>query len=105
MKSLFIFLIINSISLISKEKNPSVVCVHGFLGGAWTMHYLGKNIKKEGFDVLNWDYPSTKLSIKSHSENLVKKLKIISEDKPSEPIHFVTHSMGGACFIGRFESP
>lgn len=105
MKKIYFFLIISSFSLFSTETNPSVVCIHGFLGGKWTMHYLGKNIKREGFDVLNWKYPSTKRSIQSHSHHLVQELRSISENKPNKPIHFVTHSMGALVLLGALNHP
>ncbi len=45
--------------------------------------------------VINWVYPSRDKLIEEHAADLVAKLREVADEYPGEPIHFVTHSMGG----------
>jgi pimeloyl-ACP methyl ester carboxylesterase len=53
---------------------------------------LAAALRREGYDVLNWGYSSTRLTIAEIGERLVATLR----DHPSKPrrIHFVGHSLG-----------
>ncbi len=59
------------------------------------MHFFAKNLKKEGWRVVNWEYQSRDRSIEAHAETLVAKLMELATSNPGKPINFVTHSMGG----------
>ncbi len=104
MKKLIFFLCLSSCSLFS-EKSNSVVCIHGFMGGAWCMSFLEKNLKKDGYNVVNWEYPSRDYYIKDHSKNLVKELNYLAKKSPNKPIYFVTHSMGGLVLLSALNDP
>ncbi len=90
----FFVLTISPIVIFSCEERPTVVCIHGFFGSEWNMLYFRKHLLKDGWNVVNWGYPSRSATIKTHSEKLVLDLQQISQDHPGEPISFVAHSMG-----------
>lgn len=73
----------------------SVVCLHGFFRSYKSMIPLGHALKSQGLVVYLWDYQSRRTTIEGHAENLIELLKNIAAAKPGEPIHFVTHSLGG----------
>lgn len=82
-------------SLFSQGSDHYVVCVHGFMGGGWCMHFLEKNLKKDGWEVVNWSYSSREDYIENHAKKLLEKVEQLAKQKPGKPIHFVAHSMGG----------
>jgi len=58
------------------------------------MQKLQTALEKEGFEVINYDYPSSKADIKSLAlESVSDAISLCSED--TSAIHFITHSMGG----------
>lgn len=78
-----------------KAHDCSVVCLHGFFRSYKCMLPIANTLKNEGVDVYLWDYPSRKKTIEKHAEGLVEVLQLIAKEKPGQPIHFVTHSLGG----------
>lgn len=72
-----------------------LVCIHGFMRTYRVMSRIEKAFEKSGWEVLNWDYPSRDKRIEEHAEDLVVILNEIACERPGEPIHFVTHSLGG----------
>ncbi|HMB89334.1 MAG TPA: alpha/beta fold hydrolase [Rhodothermales bacterium] len=78
---------------VSEEKEY-VVLLHGLARSARSMEKLAARLGREGYGVVNIDYPSTRHSIADLTENmLVDKLPALAAKATS--IHFVTHSMGG----------
>lgn len=86
-------------------KNDFLICIHGFLGGSWNMHFLEKSFKKEGWLVINWEYSSRSKSIEDHAESLVKELIKLASEKKGQPIHFVAHSMGSLVLRAALNNP
>lgn len=77
------------------RKKDYVVLLHGFWRTSKSMKKLEKVLIKDGYFVINLDYPSRKEKIEDLSENYLKKaLENKCTDK-NKKIHFVTHSMGG----------
>lgn len=76
-----------------------VVCIHGFMGGKWCMRYIEKNLSEDGWNVVNWDYPSRDDIIQNHGEKLAFSLKELALKNPTKPIHFVAHSMGSLVLL------
>lgn len=56
---------------------------------------MSNALRSEGFDVFLMDYQSRKKTIEQHAEDLVVILNKIAAEKPGQPIHFVSHSLGG----------
>ena len=78
-----------------KEQKRRVILLHGLSRTSRSMRPMEKNLKKNGFPVLNLNYPSRKKPIEELSEWVREKLE--EEIKQSPDLHwdFVTHSMGG----------
>jgi predicted alpha/beta hydrolase family esterase len=98
-------LILLTASLFPKERDNNLVCIHGFMGAPWNMGFLEKNLKKDGWDVRNWQYPSRDKVIKNHSEQLVCYLKSLALNNPGKPIYFITHSMGSLVLLAALNNP
>lgn len=79
---------------IVSAKNEYVILLHGFQRSSRVMKKIERALLKEGYDVININYPSTKKSIEELSNNYLKK-KINERCRDvNKKISFVTHSMG-----------
>jgi triacylglycerol esterase/lipase EstA (alpha/beta hydrolase family) len=78
-----------------KEEKRRVILLHGLSRTSRSMRPLEKNLKKNGFPVLNLNYPSRKKPIEELSEWVRDKLEEELAKNPDEQWDFVTHSMGG----------
>lgn len=72
-----------------------VVLLHGLARTSNSMEKLETRLVKEGYAVINIDYPSRKYSIQTLSLLTVAKGINECEDNDFQPINFVTHSLGG----------
>ena len=72
-----------------------VILLHGFLRTSKSMKKIEKVLTKEGFEVINLDYPSRKEKIENLATNHLKKIIEEKCTDQTRKIHFVTHSMGG----------
>ena len=87
-----------SLTRISQEKKlgpmkgPAVILIHGLLQSSRCMVQMGANLEQAGYTAVEFDYPSTQVSIPEaarYLNQLIQSLDGIDE------INFVTHSMGG----------
>jgi len=88
---LFSLFILLSFSLSAE----TVYCIHGFMRKPESMHKMARSFRKLDYSVENWGYPSREQTIEEHGKALVLALKQTAKSSPGDPIHFVTHSMGG----------
>lgn len=72
-----------------------VVLLHGLGRTSVSMAPLGTRLESAGYDVRNWDYPSTQETIEETSKHLRAFLSSIDADPKVDRIHIVTHSLGG----------
>lgn len=70
-----------------------VILLHGLARSDSSMADLATALDESGFTVVNYDYPSTKLSIEKLAEEVINDA--MSRCPTADKIHFVTHSMGG----------
>jgi triacylglycerol lipase len=70
-----------------------VVLLHGLARSSKSMTKMEKSLEKEGYKVLNLDYPSRKHSV-AKLARLVHD-QVTAKTKGAKMVHFVTHSMGG----------
>ena len=71
---------------------PPVVLLHGLWRGWRAMEPLARALQREGFSTLNLPYPSTRLPI----DDLVALVRPqIEKIAGGQPVHFITHSLGG----------
>ena len=69
----------------------AVVLLHGLARTDASLAPMALALKKSGFRVVNWAYPSTKAA----PEDLVEEVgQAVAKVEPGR-VHFVTHSMGG----------
>ena len=87
---------------MSNESQETVVLLHGIGQIPHALFLLQRRLKREGYNVVNLSYPSTKISIEEIGKSLFQE----SLDKEfwiaKTKVHFVTHSMGGlvaACYL------
>jgi triacylglycerol lipase len=79
-------------SLLAAE---GVVLLHGLCRTDDSMTRMASALRKEGFIVLNVDYPSRTATVEVLAEITIRKALADAELGNLERIHFVTHSMGG----------
>ena len=77
---------------LAPMKGPAVILIHGLLQSSKCMLQMGANLEQAGYSAVEFDYPSTQVSIPEAAQylnQLIQSLDGIDE------INFVTHSMGG----------
>ena len=87
---LLLFSLLLSLAAQAKE---TVVLLHGLARSAKSMEKMEQALAKEGYQVLNLNYPSRKQSIHELSDFVSKK--VAPHAARASKVHFVTHSMGG----------
>ena len=83
----------NPVEITTTAPKETVVLLHGLARSSKAMNKLAKVLSKEGYRVINVDYPSTEAPIERLSQQIFDELE--PQIKDSETVHFVTHSMGG----------
>lgn len=73
----------------------SVIVVHGLAAHPIMMMLLARRIRKAGYDVRNWGYPSITGNIERHAARFAKLLEQYELNGDVSAFHLVTHSMGG----------
>lgn len=83
-----------SILRVGAEPLGQVVVLHGLGRSSTSMWLLANRLTQAGFEVHNLDYPSTEETIDQLVELLDGELEECCLGS-EEPLHFVTHSLGG----------
>lgn len=99
---IFVFLIP---SLFAINKREQVVCLHGFMGAPWNMHFIEKRLKRDQWNAVTWQYSSRDCFIEEHAEKFVFYLIELASHNHNQPIHFVAHSMGGLVLLAALNHP
>lgn len=77
---------------LPKMSGHAVILIHGIVRSSKSFSKLAASLKKEGYTVVSFDYPSTQVEITQSAEYLHK---LIQSLEGIEKISFVVHSMGG----------
>jgi len=76
-----------------EQKQETVVLLHGLARSDKAMNKMAKELRSEGYHVINHDYPSTTATIEELTKQVFQTLE--PQIQSLEKVHFVTHSMGG----------
>lgn len=76
----------------SRYERETVILIHGWGVRAHSMAELASMLGREGYAVLNYDYPSSEKHIEQHAEIFLSRFR---NEQLQGRIHFLTHSMGG----------
>lgn len=71
---------------------PPVVLLHGLWRGWRAMRPMARALEREGFSTLIIPYPSARKSI---GELVARVREEVEKVSGNQPIHFITHSLGG----------
>lgn len=70
----------------------TVILLHGLGRTRYSMSVLARQLRREGYTVHNFGYPSIRLPIAELSKRL--EAYILKHIPPQEELHFITHSLG-----------
>lgn len=84
---------IASTPLQTSTKNECVVLLHGLIRSPGSMKKMESALIKEGYNVINSGYPSSKHSIETLSNDYIPPM--LKQCRANKRIHFITHSLGG----------
>ncbi len=73
-------------------KGKAAIVIHGIVRSSKSMSKIRARLEKDGYTVVSFDYPSTRVPITESAEYLHK---VIESLEGIEQIDFVVHSMGG----------
>ncbi|MBV7263887.1 alpha/beta fold hydrolase [Photobacterium sp. WH24] len=93
-----VLLLVMTVVSVAVKAAPSqppgcVILLHGLARTANAMDTMTKALELAGYQTVNMDYPSTTASIESLAASVIPAA--LSQCQHIEPVHFVTHSMGG----------
>jgi len=79
------------------------ICVHGFMGSKFQLSPMASRLARQGFDVLNFSYPSRRGTMEQHGASLADVVRFRVEEYAKleqssislNAVHFVAHSFGG----------
>lgn len=77
---------------LPKMSGHAVVLIHGIVRSSKSFHKMAEALRKDGYTVICFDYPSTQVEITQSADYLHQLLKSL---EGIEKISFVVHSMGG----------
>lgn len=81
---------------VKPEQNQEIiVLIHGLMRTSLSMWPLKIYLKRQGYAVYSYSYPSAKFSIQEHGVYLNQFIKNLLEKNPGVKINFITHSLGG----------
>lgn len=72
-----------------------MILLHGMARSSRSMDTMAGALDRQGFLALNIDYPSTARPIEQLAPETIDQGLALCEEQLAEPIHFVTHSLGG----------
>jgi triacylglycerol lipase len=83
----------------------TVILLHGILNPSWIMTRIARRLRREGYRVVNWDYPGRGRLIEEHAARLAIFVRSVDGHGP---IHFVGFSLGGIViryYLTHYDSP
>ena len=81
--------------MADSELKAGVILLHGLLRTGRSMCPLADRLLREGYAVVNVDYPSRRKTVEDLADEYIPPAVRRLEGEGAGMIHFVTHSMGG----------
>ncbi len=78
--------------LVDGTRAPLVILLHGLARSHRSLGALEARLSAEGYEVLAFEYASTRADIEGHAAHLAT---LLERHMPAREVHFVTHSLGG----------
>lgn len=88
---------VSAYAVSANNKKGTVILLHGIMNKSFMMNRIEKGLVKEGYEVVNWGYPSYQNTIEEHAKSLDN---VVRKIKNNETINFVGFSLG--CIIIRY---
>lgn len=73
------------------DKKEAVVLIHGLWFSAFILAALARRLRRAGFEVRSYSYPSVRLGFRANAERLNRYLQGLD----AATVHLVGHSLGG----------
>lgn len=105
LKYIFVILFCQMTLYGNSLQGEKLVAIHGYSGAPWNMYFVAKPLEKEQMSITYWGYPSKDKLIEEHAADLVAFLQNEALKDPGQPIHFLTHSMGGLVLRAALNHP
>ncbi|MEM9411708.1 MAG: alpha/beta hydrolase [Planctomycetota bacterium] len=78
----------------------TVILIHGLASKRFDMSLFAYRLRKFGYNVVNWGYPSIRKSNSDHGRALANRLSAVDlAGRSDHRVHIVAHSMG--CIVTR----
>lgn len=104
---LFRVLLLSSLLVVSAQAQAEcIVLLHGLLRSDSSFTKMSQHLEKQGYTVINQDYPSTQTNIETLAPGTINSA--LGQCDQQEAISFVTHSMGGILvryYLKHFDIP
>ena len=78
-----------------RARNECVILLHGLGRTEQSMAKIKTRLDKEGYQTVNYGYPSTEQNIQELADTHVSEAVNSCKKQSPDTIHFVTHSLGG----------
>ena len=83
---------------LSAKEKETVVLIHGLWLSGWGLAWLARRLRRAGYAVRVYSYPSTRLDLRVNAELLNRYLRACAADT----VHLVGHSLGGVLIRALF---
>jgi len=94
-RKFFLFVMMLQNTTLGDQATEGVILLHGLCRTTASMEKMARGLRREGFAVVNQNYPSRESGIEKLSDTAISAALENPVLAGCEKIHFVTHSMGG----------